>query len=111
MRVNKELMKGSTVILILSLLDRKPMYGYEIAKELERLSSGLFLMKEGTLYPILHALESDREVETYWSEVDGRKRKYYVITELGRRKLGEKKQEWTRFSRAVNQVLGEGGAV
>ncbi|MFK7696113.1 PadR family transcriptional regulator [Paenibacillus sp. HJGM_3] len=111
MRVNKELMKGSTVILILSLLDRKPMYGYEIAKELERLSSGLFLMKEGTLYPILHALESDREVETYWSEVEGRKRKYYVITELGRRKLGEKKQEWTRFSRAVNQVLGEGGAV
>jgi PadR family transcriptional regulator, regulatory protein PadR len=111
MSVNKELMKGSTVILILSLLDRKPMYGYEMAKEMERLSSGLFTMKEGTLYPILHGLESDRDVETYWSETEGRKRKYYIITEQGRRKLGEKKREWSLFSSTVDRVLGEGGSL
>lgn len=111
MSVNKELMKGSTVILILSLLDQKAMYGYEIAKEIERLSSGLFSMKEGTLYPILHGLESEREVETYWSEAEGRKRKYYVITQQGRRKLGEKKREWLLFSKTVDRVLGEGGGL
>lgn len=108
MSINKELMKGSTVILILSLLDHKAMYGYEIAKEIERLSNGLFSMKEGTLYPILHGLESEHEVETYWSESEGRKRKYYVITEQGRRKLGQKKEEWSLFSTTVNRVIGEG---
>jgi DNA-binding PadR family transcriptional regulator len=108
MSVNKELMKGSTVIMILSLLDRKPMYGYEITKEIERLSNGLFTLKEGTLYPILHGLESERDVDTYWNETDGRKRKYYVLTEQGRRKLGEKKQEWSLFHKAVDRVLGEG---
>ncbi|MDF2652540.1 MAG: PadR family transcriptional regulator [Paenibacillus sp.] len=106
--VNKELMKGSTIIMILSLLDRKPMYGYEITKEIERLSSGLFLLKEGTLYPLLHGLEAENEVEAYWSETDGRKRKYYILTEHGRQKLGEKKQEWALFHRTVDRVLGEG---
>ncbi len=102
-------MKGSTVILILSLLDRKPMYGYEIAKEIERLSGGLFSLKEGTLYPILHGLESDGDVDPYWDEADGRKRKYYAITERGRRKLGEKKREWQLFRTSVDRVLGESG--
>ncbi|QGG57699.1 PadR family transcriptional regulator [Paenibacillus sp. B01] len=110
MKIGKELMKGSTVILVLSLLDRKEMYGYELAKELERRSEGLFQLQEGTLYPILHALEADKRVESYWSEEGGRRRKHYRITDLGRRQLGERKQEWLLFSRTVNRVLGEGGA-
>lgn len=109
MRINKELMKGSTVILILRLLERREMYGYELTKELERCSNGLFSLKEGTLYPILHSLEQASEVEAYWQEQEGRKRKYYRITEQGRRLLAEKKQEWQLFSRTVDLVLGEGG--
>ncbi|MFC4777997.1 PadR family transcriptional regulator [Paenibacillus sp. GCM10023252] len=108
MQINKELMKGSTVILILTMLDRKEMYGYEMTKEIERTSGGLFTFKEGTLYPILHSLEADHLVVAIWSEQGGRKRKYYKITEQGRLKLGEKKQEWTVFRTAVDQVLGEG---
>ncbi len=111
MKISKELMKGSTVILILSMLDRKPMYGYEMIKEMEKTSSGVFSLKEGTLYPILHALESEDMVDAYWSESSGdRKRKYYRITERGRLHLKEKKQEWKTFRTAVDQVLGEGHA-
>lgn len=110
MKVNKELMKGSTVILILSLLDRKNMYGYEMAKEIEQRSGGVFTLKEGTLYPILHTLEVERWVEAYWSEEGARKRKYYRITDEGRRQLGEKQTEWRLFRSTVDRVIGEGQA-
>jgi len=110
MKIGKELMKGSTVILVLTLLDRKEMYGYEMVKELERLSAGVFNLKEGTLYPILHALEAQRMVEAYWHNEGSRQRKYYRITAQGRLQLEERKREWSLFSATVNRVLGEGGA-
>ncbi|WNC15146.1 PadR family transcriptional regulator [Brevibacillus brevis] len=111
MKINKELMKGSTVILILTLLDRKPMYGYEMSKEMEKHSDGVLSLKEGTLYPILHTLEADGMVDSYWSDGEGeRKRKYYKITEAGKEHLNEKKQEWVSFRTAVDQVLGGGQA-
>ncbi|MBB6671234.1 PadR family transcriptional regulator [Cohnella nanjingensis] len=107
MKINKELMKGSTVILILTLLGRKDMYGYEMTKELELKSEGVFTLKEGTLYPILHALEVERLVQAYWSEEGGRKRKYYQITDEGRKQLREKQQEWALFRTTVDRVIGE----
>ncbi|MCA0758244.1 PadR family transcriptional regulator [Paenibacillus sp. N4] len=110
MKINKELMKGSTVILILTLLNQKEMYGYEMAKEIERRSSGLFTFKEGTLYPILHTLEVERLVEAFWHEEGGRKRKYYRLTDEGRLQLAKKKKEWTLFRTTVDQVIGEGQA-
>jgi len=108
MTKNKELLKGSTGTMILSLLSRKERYGYELIKELERSSGGAFDLKEGTLYPILHGMESQGWVEAYWQEVDGRKRKYYKITENGKSQLKEKKQEWQLFRNAVDAVLEEG---
>lgn len=110
MKINKELMKGSTVILIMTLLGQKDMYGYEISKEIERKSDGVFTLKEGTLYPILHTLEVERFVEAYWNEEGGRKRKYYRITEEGRKQLGEKQREWSLFRTTVERVIGEGHA-
>ena len=59
MKINKELMKGSTSILILTLLKSEDMYGYQITQELKRRSDSTFEMKEGTLYPMLHALEKE----------------------------------------------------
>ncbi len=109
MKINKELMKGSTVVLILTLLDRKDMYGYEMTKEIEKSSSGIFTFKEGTLYPILHQLEADQRVESYWNEQEGRKRKYYRITNQGRMMLQDKKREWEIFRNSIDRVLGEGG--
>ena len=111
MKINKELMKGSTVILILTLLEQKPMYGYEMSKVMEKNSDGVLSLKEGTLYPILHTLESDGMVHSYWSEGDGeRKRKYYEITPEGKKYLQDKKQEWVTFRTAVDHVLGGGHA-
>lgn len=108
MRINKELLKGSTVILILKLLERKPMYGYEMIKDMENISSGVFRFKEGTLYPILHSLEVSGMVDAYWSDAQGnRPRKYYRLTDEGRLQFEEKRREWVVFRSAVEKVLGE----
>ncbi len=106
MAVNKELMKGSTSTLVLTLLARKQMYGYEIIKELEVLSKGLFEMREGTLYPILHTLEEAGCVESKWVGEEGaRQRRYYLITKSGKAYLKEKKEEWVNFRSAVDSIV------
>lgn len=108
MEINKELLKGSTVILILALLDQQEMYGYQMIAAIERLSAGVFSFKEGTLYPILHALESDGYVEAYWTDGEGtRRRKYYRITGSGRSHLKARRTEWVAFRSAVDLVIGE----
>lgn len=109
MKINKELLKGSTAILILSLLERQDMYGYEMIKEIEKRSSGVFSFKEGTLYPILHSLESENIIESYWDDNESsRKRKYYRITSKGKLHLKEKQEEWSVYRSAVEKVLWEG---
>ncbi|MBK1810045.1 PadR family transcriptional regulator [Clostridium sp. YIM B02505] len=109
MKVSKELLKGSTTIIILSLLKDKSMYGYEMIKAIEEKSNGIFAFKEGTLYPILHSLQSDNYVESYWEEsTEGRKRKYYKITSEGEKHLKDKKKEWETYKNAVDSCLWEG---
>lgn len=106
MKISKELLKGSTTTLILSLLHSKPMYGYEIIKELESKSNGIFSFKEGTIYPILHSLEEKELIVSYWGEGNGkRKRKYYKINDQGKEFIQEKKEEWSVFKNAVDEVL------
>ncbi len=105
MRYSKELLKGSTPTLVLSVLENNDLYGYRIIRELEIRSENCFEMSEGTLYPILHALEKEKYLEAYWKEIDGRKRKYYHITKKGIKQLKEKKEEWKSFSSSVNKVL------
>lgn len=106
MRINKELMKGSTAILVLSLLRDCDMYGYQMIQELKKRSGDAFDLKEGTLYPVLHGLENALAVQAYWQESGGRKRKYYRLSQKGRQLLEEKREEWNAYAKAVNQVMG-----
>lgn len=106
MKISKELAKGSTALLVLSVISKRDMYGYEIIKTIENASEDVFSLNEGTLYPILHSLEADGSLEAYWCEAEGRKRKYYKITEKGLKELESREKEWTVFSGAVKKVLG-----
>lgn len=105
MKISKELLSGSTPILVLSVIEKEDMYGYKIIKELEKRSDDVFCLKEGTLYPILHSLEKEKLAESYWKVADGRKRKYYHITKKGLHCLAEKKKEFEVFSASVTKVL------
>ena len=106
MKIDKSLMTGSTTLLILSLLSGEEMYGYQMITELSRRSDRTFELKEGTLYPILHALEADRLVAVRERAAEnGRMRKYYRITKKGLKVLEEKKVEWSTFAEKVNAVV------
>ena len=106
MKIDKSLMAGSTTLLVLALLAKEEMYGYQMITELSRRSDCTFELKEGTLYPILHALEADRLVTVRERAAEnGRMRKYYRITKKGLKVLEEKKEEWKVFTEKVNAVV------
>ena len=106
MGYRRELLKGSTETILLSLLKQQPMYGYQIIKELDKKSQGYFRFKEGTLYPALHRLEVAGLARGKWERLNtGQERRYYYITDKGLRVLEEKIAEWQGFSTAVTLVM------
>lgn len=109
MSINKNLITGSTSMLILKLLDGEDMYGYQMIDTLAKRSDDTFSLKAGTLYPLLHDLEEKEMVNSYERSADsGRLRKYYSITKKGRGMLAEKEDEWKTYVNAINQVLKGG---
>lgn len=106
MKIDKELLKGSTNMLVLSLLEKEDMYGYQMIRKMADESNNVFELQEGTLYPILHSLEEKGFITSYWDETGSKKRKYYAITKKGKEQLKDKKEEWKIFSNGINQVLG-----
>ena len=106
MEFDKELVKGSTGPIVLALLKERQMYGYEIVKVVNERTGGLFRWKEGTLYPCLHRLESDRLVRSKWRQgPNGKMRKYYRLTAKGRTKLERSTGQWAEFAKGVNVLL------
>lgn len=101
-----DLRTGSTAVMVLRLLADRPMYGYQIVKELQTRSEGYFDLEQGTLYPTLHRLEKDGLVSSKWEVVEeGPSRKYYYITSEGRDELEKSVQQWTDFSRHLLKLL------
>ena len=109
MAVKEQMRKGTTTVILLNLLadlDR-PMYGYEIIQELEARSQGYFQFKEGLVYPRLHELEKRGLLRAEWHGEEGtRRRKFYAITDKGRRRLEEERRSWRTFAAHVNDLLG-----
>ncbi len=109
MKLDPELLKGSTAILLLTLLQRGPMYGYQIVQEVKRRSDEALELKEGSLYPALHKLEEQGLVESYWQErPDGRQRRYYRLTPEGSAAAEERRAQWRTFETAMRRVLADG---
>ena len=107
MKIDKSLLSGSTALLVLSLLSESDKYGYQMIGDLALRSENVFEFKEGTLYPVLHALEKEGALRSYEKEApSGRTRRYYSITAKGRRLLSQKGQQWAQFARAVELILG-----
>lgn len=109
MAIDKSLISGNTDMLILKLLEKQDMYGYQMIEELAKQSDHTFELKAGTLYPLLHLLEQKQYLVSYDGEtVAGKTRKYYRITDEGKRFLVVRLSEWESYSAAVNKVLSGG---
>jgi PadR family transcriptional regulator PadR len=101
-KIERELMRGAGPVAILRLLQAGEMYGYELADALAERSGGLLAMGHSTLYPLLYNLEGKGLIEARWSTADsGRKRKYYRLTDAGRRRLVEGTEQWRSLARAM----------
>jgi PadR family transcriptional regulator PadR len=110
MSPGRDLRKGSVEILILSLLQEQPMYGYQLSKELRSRSKGYFEFKEGTLYPALHRMENEGLVRGEWQVVEqGPSRKYYHLTQEGQEELARSRRDWTTFAERLLALLGRPG--
>ncbi|MEN0049404.1 MAG: helix-turn-helix transcriptional regulator [Bacteroidota bacterium] len=104
-KLSKELIGASSIPIILSLLSKEASYGYEIIKNIKKLSDGKISYGEGTLYPVLHKLEKKGWIESFWSVADsGRKRKYYKISEKGRKELATEKENWTIINEIISKL-------
>ena len=108
-KYESQMKKGVLDMLVLKLLEENEKYGYQIIQELKEKSNDRFLLKEGTLYPILYRLEDDHYVESRWSEVQGKKvpRKYYILTEEGRTALREIKALWMDITQNACRIMEE----
>ncbi|GGG10350.1 PadR family transcriptional regulator [Paenibacillus albidus] len=110
MEFGKELLKGYIDIILLSLLQDRPMYGYEIAKAVREASGGAFDMKEATLYMALKRLEKQGALEAFWggdTELSGGgRRKYYRLLAQGEQQLQGSREGWSLFRNLMDSLLG-----
>ena len=104
--MDRELKRGTLEMVLLKLLSTREMYGYEIISALQERSKGEFLLKDGTLYPVLYRLEQAGYIKPRWETPErGVPRKYYRITPSGARQLETLIEEWQAFSAAVSYLL------
>ena len=108
-RFSQQLKKGVLEMLVLRLICRKPTYGYELLTALKEQSGGRFLLKEGTLYPILYRLEDEGMIRSAWSQGEGRvaPKKMYEATEAGILENIRRITVWQEFVLTVNGFLEE----
>jgi PadR family transcriptional regulator, regulatory protein PadR len=105
---NRELKKGSTELLVLSLLEQRNRHGYEIGKLIEQRSGGKLHFRIGSLYPILCRLEDRGLLTGRWIERAGeRRRRYYKLTAAGRKVLAQERGVWKDFVLTVNEIVRE----
>lgn len=105
---DRALVAGVPELLILQLLSRRAMYGYEVAQQVRLASQDALAFGESVLYPTLHALETRRLVRTQERTVDGRTRIYYKLTSRGQARLADLTAQWRRIASGVEAVLSGG---
>lgn len=109
MRIDKDLVAAAATPLVLGILAEGESYGYAVIKRVRELSDGELEWTDGMLYPLLHRLHRLGYVTSEWRSSDeGRRRKYYAITDEGRAALAEHKRQWVTVARTLEDVWGGG---
>ena len=110
MSIAADLIRGHTETIILSQLLKHDSYGYEINKTIRTLSGGRYELKEATLYSAFRRLEETGQIEAYWgNEETGARRRYYRITEAGKKVHAEQIAAWNEAETIIRKLLDTGG--
>jgi len=106
MKFESQLLKGVAPVVVLEILSRGPMYGYELSQAIEQRSGDILTLGKGTLYPLLYNLEAKKLVQAKWETSDsGRKRRYYSITGSGKDQLASRKEQLRELAEGLRLVF------
>ncbi len=107
MKFESQLLKGIAPVVVLEILSRGEMYGYELSEAIKERSSNIFNLGQGTLYPLLYNLEAKKLLKGSWQNSDsGRKRRYYSVTSKGKLELSKQKQQFAQLQKGLKYVFG-----
>ena len=106
---NPPFMSGVPELLVLRLLGRREMYGYEIVRAIRLITGEAISLGEGVIYPVLHGLEKNGSLKAKRKTVNGRTRVYYNLTSKGQSRFRRLTTEWDRISGGIQSALGELG--
>ena len=107
-KTNPNFMNGVPELLILRLLQREEMYGYEIVHAIRSRTDAVIAVGEGVVYPVLHALEREGALRSRRKTVNGRSRIFYSVTPIGSRRLVDLSEAWTNLAAAIRKMLTAG---
>lgn len=107
MKFESQLLKGIAPVVVLEVLARGEMYGYQLGEAIEQRSEEVLTLGKGTLYPLLYNLEAKKLIRGRWDKApNGRKRRYYSITGKGKSELSKQKQQLSDLRRGLDLVFG-----
>lgn len=107
MKFESQLLKGIAPVVVLQILSRSQMYGYELSQAIEQKSEEVLTLGKGTLYPLLYNLEAKKLIKGKWQQSEnGRKRRYYSITGKGKAELSKQKEQLNELRRGLDFVFG-----
>ena len=105
-KVKTDVLQGTLALLVLKTLARGAMHGYGITLHIQRVSSDVLRIEEGSLYPALHRMEQEGWISAEWGVSENNRRaRYYRLTANGRKQLAEEEKNWGRLTQAVANVL------
>ncbi len=102
---NPSFLNGVPELLLLKLLSRREMYGYQIVKAIRAQSNHLLSFGEGCIYPYLHYLEAEKLLTSRRKDVQGRSRHYYQLTSRGRKRLEDLSAQWGRVTQGISVLM------
>jgi len=102
----RDLLRGSLELMVLSIIADESQYGYEIRKRLQQASGSQIDLSAGTLYPLLHRLEADGLISSRWEAATGRRRRWYAITAAGKKSLQQRASDWHRYAESMWELVG-----
>ena len=107
MKIDRELLKGTSATLVLALLAESPAHGYELAQRIKTRTEGILTLGEGTLYPLLYNLEEKGWIGSTWRSGTGqRRRRVYSVTSTGRKQLAKRTAQWRSLVTCMDLALG-----
>jgi len=102
-----EMIRGTLDMLVLKVVSLEPMHGWGICERIQQISSAALQVNQGSLYASLHRLTRQGWIKSEWRVTQNNRRaRYYILTRVGEKQLGEERNHWARLSTAVDRIMG-----